>query len=120
MIFDEIHKYKSWRNYLKGLYDLHHKEHKILVTGSAKLDYFKRGGDSLQGRYFFYRLHPFTLAEYLAKKNLNYIKAIEDLELNSSPKIQNALEKLMLLGAFPEPLLSNSERTAKRWRNCRF
>ncbi|NQY81215.1 MAG: ATP-binding protein [Candidatus Caenarcaniphilales bacterium] len=116
-IFDEIHKYKSWRNYLKGLYDLHHKEHKILVTGSAKLDYFKRGGDSLQGRYFFYRLHPFTLAEYLAKKNLNYIKAIEDLELNSSPKIQNALEKLMLLGAFPEPLLSNSERTAKRWRN---
>jgi hypothetical protein len=33
------------------------------VTGSARLDYYRRGGDSLQGRYFFHRLHPLSPAE---------------------------------------------------------
>ena len=55
-VFDELHKYKKWRNFLKGLYDLHHENHKILVTGSAQLEAFSRGGDSLQGRYFSHRL----------------------------------------------------------------
>ncbi|MCH2227042.1 MAG: ATP-binding protein [Candidatus Caenarcaniphilales bacterium] len=116
-VFDEIHKYKSWRNWLKGLYDLHRTSHQILVTGSARLDYFKRGGDSLQGRYFFYRLHPFTLSEYLSIKTQKYITAIEKLKIKSDHKAQKSLEQMMLLGGFPEPLLSNSERIAKRWRN---
>ena len=53
-VFDELHKYRSWRAYLKGLYDAKTltRNQKILVTGSARLDYYRFGGDSLQGRYF--------------------------------------------------------------------
>src|SRR4051794_10882624 len=58
-IFDELYKYRKWRNFLKGVFDLHHEKHKIFVTGSALLEAFARGGDSLQGRYFSHRLHPF-------------------------------------------------------------
>src|SRR5262245_709644 len=62
-IFDELHKFRRWRNWLKGIYDLHGREHEIIVTGSARLDLYSRGGDSLQGRYFHYRLHPLTISE---------------------------------------------------------
>lgn len=64
-VLDEIHKSRGWRNWLKGLYDLHCGSHSILVTGSARLDIYSRGGDSLQGRYFLYRLQPFTFSELL-------------------------------------------------------
>ena len=37
----------------------------IIVTGSARLDIYKRGGDSLMGRYFPYRMHPISVAECL-------------------------------------------------------
>ena len=95
-IFDEIHKYRSWRNYLKGLYDLHKEKKEILVTGSARLDYYRRGGDSLQGRYHYLRLHPFSFAELKMKTTKDLLD-------------------LLQLGGFPEPFLSSSEIEAKRW-----
>ena len=94
-IFDEIHKYRSWRNFLKGLYDADTKQ-KILVTGSARLDYYRRGGDSLQGRYFYLRLHPLSVAE---------------LKI-SSPR---DFERLLTFGGFPEPYFGQNEIDAKRW-----
>ena len=57
-IFDELHKYRQWRNYLKGLYDKRRARQRILVTGSGRLDFYRFGGDSLQGRYHLLRLHP--------------------------------------------------------------
>ena len=95
LILDEIHKYRSWRNYLKGLYDLS-KERKILVTGSARLDLYRFGGDSLQGRYHYLRLHPLSVAE---------------LKINRQEDIRPLLE----LGGFPEPFLGGSQVEAKRW-----
>ena len=97
IIFDEIHKFSNWRNYLKSLYDSYKAEKKILVTGSARLDYYRHGGDSLQGRYHYYRLHPFT---------------VKELSLKTTKDINS----LLILGGFPEPFLSGSERTASRWR----
>ena len=96
LIFDEIHKYHSWRNYLKGLFDLSSKERKILVTGSARLDLYRFGGDSLQGRYHYLRLHPLSVAE---------------LKIKRQEDIMNLLE----LGGFPEPFLGGSQVEAKRW-----
>ena len=58
LALDEIHKYSRWRQVVKGLYDKREEELQILVTGSAKLDYYRHGGDSLQGQYHFHRLHP--------------------------------------------------------------
>jgi uncharacterized protein len=95
-VFDELHKYHSWRGYLKGLYDAKRKPQKILVTGSARLDYYRFGGDSLQGRYFFWRLHPLSVAE---------------LKITT----QNDFLELLKLGGFPEPFFSSSEIESKRW-----
>jgi len=95
-IFDEIHKYTHWRNFLKGIYDQYAKKKEILVTGSARLDYYRRGGDSLQGRYHFLRLNPLSIAEL----------KIKDLK--------NALQ-LLNLGGFPEPFFTNEIIEAKRW-----
>jgi uncharacterized protein len=93
--FDEIHKFRGWRNYLKGLVDEHGRTRRILVTGSARLDLDRFGGDSLQGRCFHLRLHPFSVAELGGHAD--------------------TLPALLTLGGFPEPLLSGSERFARRW-----
>jgi predicted AAA+ superfamily ATPase len=96
LILDEIHKYSRWRQVVKGLFDKRGDELQILVTGSARLDYYRRGGDSLQGRYHFYRLFPLTLAEL------------------GSPSLP-ALKDLLTYGGFPEPFLLQSERQSRRW-----
>jgi predicted AAA+ superfamily ATPase len=95
-LFDEIHKYRRWRNYLKGIYDGRPRGQRILVTGSGRLDLYRFGGDSLQGRYHLLRLHPFSAAEL-------GLETPEDLQ------------RLLRLGGFPEPYLSGSEVEARRW-----
>ena len=115
-VLDEIHKYKYWRNWLKGIFDLHKTKHKILVTGSARLDIYSRGGDSLQGRYYFHRLHPFTLSEILNIK-INGIEKIPELEIEIiSKSATNTLDDLMEFGGFPEPFCLASSQEASRWR----
>lgn len=94
--FDEIHKYRQWRNYLKGLFDNKPKNQQILVTGSARLDYYRFSGDSLQGRYHYLRLHPLSIAELKATA-------------------QSDLIELLTLGGFPEPYFMSSQIEAKRW-----
>lgn len=95
-VFDELHKYRSWRNWLKGLWDTRRRGQRILVTGSARLDFYRHGGDSLQGRYHLLRLHPFSCAELGLEKT-------------------EELESLFTLGGFPEPFLGGSETAARRW-----
>lgn len=95
-VFDEIHKYRSWRGWLKGLYDKRLPNQRILVTGSARLDLYRYGGDSLQGRYHLLRLHPLSLAE---------------LKLTT----QSDFLSLLRLGGFPEPFFGGSEVEARRW-----
>lgn len=112
-VFDELHKYRRWRNFLKGFFDTYRKSLKIIVTGSARLELYGRGGDSLQGRYFSHHLHPFTLGELL-KKPIIPIKEIPNLP-NSAIQ-QSELENLLILGGFPEPYLSGSQKEASRWR----
>jgi uncharacterized protein len=63
LVFDEIHKYRHWKRFLKGFFDTYERRCRILVTGSARLDVYKRGGDSLMGRYLLYRIHPLTVRE---------------------------------------------------------
>ena len=66
VVFDEIHKYGRWKQFLKGFFDLYGQKVKIIVTGSAKLNIYKAGGDSLMGRYFLYRIHPLSVAELIS------------------------------------------------------
>lgn len=111
-VFDEIHKYRLWRNWLKGVYDKNKKERQILVTGSARLDLFSKGGDSLQGRYLFYRLHPLTMTEALQSKCLDY----KDLHFENLTGAKEVLAGLLKFGGFPEPYLGQNERDSDRWR----
>lgn len=67
-----------------------------MVTGSARLDYYRYSGDSLQGRYHLLRLHPLSVAE---------------LGLKTDDEFQGLLQ----LGGFPEPFYSGSDVEAKRW-----
>jgi predicted AAA+ superfamily ATPase len=104
IVFDEVHKFARWRNMIKGYWDIHKSQHQFLVTGSARLDYYRKGGDSLLGRYHYYRLHPLSLGE-----------------ISKNPKSKD-LELLLKFGGFPEPFLKGSERTLRRWhleRNSR-
>lgn len=102
VVFDEIHKYKNWRNLIKGLYDKFKEDIQFIVTGSARLDYFRKGGDSLLGRYRYFRLHPFSLNE-----------------LNSKPNSKD-LTRLMKFGGFPEPFLSEDENEHRIWKRDRI
>ena len=65
VVYDEIHKYSKWKRFLKGFYDLYGKRLKVVATGSARMDVYKKGGDSMMGRYFPYRMHPFSVAELI-------------------------------------------------------
>lgn len=102
LIFDEIHKYKNWRNLLKGLYDKYHEDHKFIVTGSARLDYFRKGGDSLLGRYRYFRLHPFSITEFKKKPT------------------KADLEALIKFSGFPESLFSQDENEHRIWQKERM
>lgn len=100
VIFDELHKKSKWKSWIKGIYDKEGVRPRLLVTGSARLEVYKKGGDSLAGRHFHFRLHPFSVAE---------------LQSQMDPK--ECLDRLLRLGGFPEPFLSDSEDFAKRWRS---
>lgn len=95
IVLDEIHKFKSWRNLVKGYYDTLKNTHKFLITGSARLDHFRKGGDSLLGRYHYYRLHPYSLFDLgCTQENFNI---------------------LMKFGGFPEPLSNQNDTDLRRW-----
>ncbi len=101
VIFDELHKKKNWKSWIKGIYDTEGIPPSLLVTGSARLDTYKKGGESMAGRFFPYRMHPLTVNEacrYLGDES------------------EAALEKLLEIGGFPEPYLKNNKTFAKRFR----
>jgi predicted AAA+ superfamily ATPase len=102
VIFDELHKIAKWKSWLKGVWDTEETPPSILVTGSAKLDTYKKVGDSLAGRFFQYRLHPLDL------KEIDKILQPESLK--------HTLEQLLELGGFPEPFLNGSTRFYNKWK----
>ncbi|MEI8054481.1 MAG: ATP-binding protein [bacterium] len=99
IIFDELHKMNQWKRWLKGIYDTEGIRPRLLVTGSSKLETYKKVGDSLAGRYFQYRLHPFDLKEV---RNL-YTK-------------EEAFKRLWECSGFPEPFIDGSKIFYHRWK----
>lgn len=102
VVLDEIHKFARWRNLVKGLYDVERSRRGIVVTGSARLDYYCKGGDSLANRYRYFRLHPFSACE-----------------LNPAPT-KGDIEALLRFGGLPEPLLQQDEREHRIWQRDRI
>jgi predicted AAA+ superfamily ATPase len=114
VIFDEIHKYREWRDFLKGIYDTYPKQLHIIVTGSASLDTYSRGGDSLMGRYFPVRFHPLTVAECLQTK-------ISKQEIKLPKEItEEDYAALWQFGGYPDPFIQRNREFYIRWKKNRL
>ena len=122
VVLDEIHKDRRWKRNLKGVFDTLAVPCDILVTGSARLGIYMRGSDSLLGRYFSFRLHPFSLREIHEPRSLDPNNAIEALFSRARRRRKadsDRLESLMNYGPFPEPFLGQDVRKARLWRRHR-
>lgn len=114
VIFDELHKYGKWKTFLKGFFDKYSKRTHILVTGSARLDVYKAGGDSLMGRYFPYRIHPLSVSEIVNPKLRK-----GELAPKPFPISDEDFNSLLEFGGFPEPYLKRNSAFYNRWRRLR-
>jgi len=116
IVLDEFHKHSKWKTWIKGEYDTVKDKYKFILTGSARLDIFRRGGDSLQGRYHYYRLHPFSLSEIAGR--LKIPEPLQKLSF-SNKQYKNDHKLIFKFGGFPEPLFKQNERSLRRWHNER-
>lgn len=112
--FDELHKYSKWKRLLKGFFDTYGDRIHLIVTGSSRLDIFRRGSDSLMGRYFLYRMHPWSVGESL-RTDLPQREIQLPLEVSSAD-----WDALWEHGGFPEPFLRRDSRFTQRWRSLRY
>ena len=119
IVLDELHKWRPWKGWIKGEFDKHRDRLRFLVTGSARLDVYRRGGDSLQGRYHHYRLHPFSYAELVTAGTPQVPVPGEELPIPRTGT-QETVEALLHYGGFPEPVFAQSPRALRRWQNERL
>ena len=101
VIFDELHKMREWKRWIKGVYDTEGLMPRLIVTGSANLEAFTKVGDSLAGRYFQFRLHPIDIKEGVKE---------------GGQDCQTVAKKLLTVSGFPEPFLKGSSLFYRRWR----
>jgi predicted AAA+ superfamily ATPase len=112
-VIDELHKHSKWKGLLKGLFDTYGDRAKWIVTGSSRLDVFRRGGDSLMGRYLLFRVHPWSVAECLRPE-------ITEKAIRPPREIdEDDWSALVVHGGFPEPFLKRDPRFTNRWRSLR-
>jgi predicted AAA+ superfamily ATPase len=116
LILDEIHRFSKWKIFLKGLFDTREDRASFLVTGSSRLDVFKRGGDSLMGRYFPFRMHPFSVGEWLDPTPPTRDRLLR----RPKPIPDKAWANLWKHGGFPEPFLRADDAFTGRWRKLRY
>lgn len=113
IVFDELHKYSRWKLFLKGFFDTYEARVRIIVTGSSRLDVYRRGGDSLMGRYFLFHMHPMSVGELIrVKPHRNPIQpphSVSDVDWRA----------LWEHGGYPEPYIRRDERFSLRWRGLR-
>jgi predicted AAA+ superfamily ATPase len=119
IVIDEIHKYKDWKNYLKGVYDRFNMEFLFLVSGSGRLDIYQKGGDSLAGRYYQFHLWPFTLKELseTIRGIQDFRSNLLDVIIDERPDMKEIWSSLEKLSGFPEPYLTGHETSYRRWSN---
>lgn len=117
IVLDELHKYRRWKGWIKGEYDSHGERIAFLITGSARLDIYRRGGDSLQGRYHAHRLHGLSMGE------LQKVTVLpgpgEEIEFPRSFD-KDLISALFQFGPFPEPFLKQDRKTLRRWQKERM
>ena len=119
--FDEIHKMPKWKNILKDYFDKFEDIARFIVTGSARLDWFRKSGDSLSGRYFLFKLHPLSLSEAAGSRAalISDKESAEDYIEKRISKVaceQNIMDQLLNYSGFPEPFIKSNSRYHLRWQ----
>ncbi len=119
VVFDELHKYTDWKNYLKGVFDQHHTRYRFMVTGSGRMDIYHKGGDSLAGRYLLFHLWPFTQTELCNQSRPleNFLHDPLSLSMSEFKRNQELWRRKASLSGFPEPYLSGRKASYRRWSN---
>ncbi len=117
VVLDEIHKSRGWKNYLKGAYDRFHADFVFLVTGSGRLDVYRRGGDSLAGRYSLFHLWPFTLAELAGRRAAlqTFWTDPTAVVVDADHAAEQTWRRLAEYSGFPEPYVRAKPRAYRRW-----
>ena len=126
IVFHEIHKRNQWRDILKGVYDIFGDEFRFLITGSARLNLFRRSGDSLVGRYNLFHMMPLSIREVTGSKPTTcFLKEKDPKSLVTAfknavshflgPEKIEAYKNFLFFGPFPEPFLKQSERFCRKW-----
>ncbi|MHC5082519.1 MAG: ATP-binding protein [Planctomycetota bacterium] len=115
LLFDELHKFRQWKQFLKGFFDTYGDRARTIVTGSSRLDVYRRGGDSLMGRYFLYHMHPFSVAECICQSLPKPQRIIR--EPQSVPPRDFAA--LWDHGGYPEPFLRRDKQFSRKWQRLR-
>lgn len=113
IVFDELHKYSRWKGFLKGFFDTYEDRTKIVVTGSSRLDVYRRGGDSLMGRYFLFHMHPLSVGELVRTDVPAACVA------RPAPISDEDWQAVLRHGGHPEPFLKRTDRFSLRWRQLR-
>lgn len=113
VVFDELHKYSKFKTFIKGFFDTYTDSVRVIVTGSSRLDIYRRGADSLMGRYFPYHMHPLSVAE-LAHPQVPS-KPVDD----PAPISDDDFQALITHGGHPEPFFHRNPRFSNRWRTTR-
>jgi predicted AAA+ superfamily ATPase len=114
LAIDEIHKFGRWKTWLKGFFDLYADRCRVIVTGSSRLDVYRRGGDSLMGRYFPYRMHPLSVGELVTP-------TVPDGVIRPpQPLAETQWSALWEHGGFPEPFTHRTAAFSRRWRSTRL
>lgn len=116
LVLDEIHKFSDWKNYLKGFYDTYKSEYRIILTGSSRLNVYRRGGDSLMGRYFNYTVHPISLGEVVRP----YLPKGKDLIQKPKESKGKDYKSLLMYGGYPQPFLKRDDEFSIMWQKTRF
>lgn len=116
VLFDELHKFGKWKQFLKGFFDTYADTVNILVTGSSRMDIYRRSGDSLMGRYFLYHMHPFSIAEVVYQD----LPDLDNIIRNPKPINDEDFSALWSHGGYPEPFLKREKRFSHRWQNLRL
>ena len=110
-VLDELHKWRGWKRFLKGFFDVYGGRFRLVVTGSSRLDIYRRGGDSMMGRYFLYHMHPFSVGEVARHETpRSPIQAPVQIP-------ETEFRALWDHGGYPEPFIKRRAGFSRIWRN---
>jgi len=121
VVFDEFHKHRLWKEFLKGYYDEFGHFIRFVVCGSARLDVYRRGGESLIGRYFPFRMFPLGPWDVVEGEKFDrdrvWMPGIGVAFPLVSPQFKEAVLAIYKLTGFPEPFIDGREEFYRRWRD---